>query len=74
MLKTLITGAALGYLGKKLYDEGTLDPYIARAREALNDYREKAGAAKDDLSPPAVHAVAGAPKVGSQATGAPLPH
>jgi hypothetical protein len=39
MLKTLITGAALGYLGKKLYDEGSLDPYISRAKEKLAELR-----------------------------------
>ncbi|MCW2338620.1 hypothetical protein M2337_002853 [Sphingobium sp. B2D3A] len=35
MMKTLLAGAAIGYFGKKLYDEGKLDPYIARAKSTL---------------------------------------
>lgn len=73
MLKTLITGAALGYLGKKLYDEGSLDKYIALGKEKLAEYREKA-AAENDIGAPGVHAVPGAPNVGNQATGAAVHH
>jgi hypothetical protein len=36
MLKTLLAGATLGYLGKKLYDEGKLDPYVEKAKSKLN--------------------------------------
>lgn len=35
MLKTLLAGAVLGYLGKRLYDEGKLQPYIAKAKTRL---------------------------------------
>lgn len=35
MIKTLLVGVALGYVGKKLYDEGKLDPYIAKAKDKL---------------------------------------
>ncbi len=41
MLKTLLAGAVLGYFGKKLYDGGKLQPYIAKARTRL-------GAARDE--------------------------
>jgi len=36
MIKRFILGAALGAFGKKLYDEGRLDPYIARAKEKFS--------------------------------------
>ncbi len=32
MIKTLLTGAVLGIVGKKLYDEGKLDPFIAKVK------------------------------------------
>lgn len=35
MIKTLVVGAALGVMGKKLYDQGKLDPWIDRAREGM---------------------------------------
>ena len=35
MIKRLLIGAALGVFGKKLYDEGKLDPYIEKAKEKL---------------------------------------
>lgn len=37
MIKTLLTGAALGFIGKKLYDEGKLDSAIDTAREKLRE-------------------------------------
>lgn|GEM_PF-2548766 len=38
MIKRLLVGAALGFLGKKLYDEGKLDPYIAKAKDKLDTF------------------------------------
>ena len=35
MIKRLLVGAALGVFGKKLYDEGKLDPYIEKAKQKL---------------------------------------
>ncbi len=32
MIKRLLIGAALGFFGKKLYDERKLDPYIVKAK------------------------------------------
>lgn len=37
MIKRLLIGAVLGVLGKKLYDEGKLDPYIAKAKAKLDE-------------------------------------
>lgn len=37
MIKRLLIGAALGVFGKKLYDEGKLDPYIAKAKAKLDE-------------------------------------
>jgi hypothetical protein len=36
MIRKLLVGAALAFIGKKLYDKGALDPYIARAKEAFD--------------------------------------
>lgn len=38
MIKRLLVGAALGVWGKKLYDEGRLDPYIAKAKSKVDSY------------------------------------
>ena len=38
MIKRLVIGAALGVLGKKLFDEGKLDPYIAKAKAKLDEH------------------------------------
>jgi hypothetical protein len=35
MIKRLLIGAVLGVVGKKLYDQGKLDPYIAKAKATL---------------------------------------
>lgn len=35
MIRNLLIGAALGYVGKKLFDEGKLDPYIAQVKDKL---------------------------------------
>ena len=53
MIKTLIVGAVLGYYGKKLYDEGKLDPYLAEAKDklGLSELKEKA-ARKGNASQP----------------------
>jgi hypothetical protein len=37
MINRLLVGAVLGVIGKKLYDEGKLDPYIARAKAKLEE-------------------------------------
>ena len=37
MIKRLLVGAVLGILGKKFYDEGKLDPYIAKAKAKLDE-------------------------------------
>jgi hypothetical protein len=37
MIKTLLAGAALGYFGRKLYEEGKLDPLIAKAKSKLDE-------------------------------------
>ena len=47
MIKRLLIGTVLGVLGKKFYDEGRLDPYIARARSEL----DKLGAAAQPDTP-----------------------
>jgi hypothetical protein len=49
MIRQLLVGAALGFIGKKLYDKGALDPYIARAKEAFDQAQ-----APDSKAPPAV--------------------
>jgi hypothetical protein len=38
MIKTLLAGAAIGYFGKKLYDEGKLDHYIAMAKDKVDEF------------------------------------
>ena len=55
MLRTLLAGAALGFIGKKLYDEGKLDPYIAKAKGKLGDIAPDAVRAKapDEAEDPA---------------------
>jgi hypothetical protein len=35
MIKRLLTGIVLGYYGKKLLDDGKLDPLISRAKSLL---------------------------------------
>ncbi len=43
MLRTLIVGAVAAIVGtrlKKAYDAGKLDPYIDRAKAAMNDARD----------------------------------
>lgn len=59
MLRTLIVGAIAAIVGtklKKAYDEGKLDPYIDRAREAAGDAKdrlaENAGTLRKPASPP----------------------
>lgn len=37
MIKTLLAGAALGYFGRKLYEEGKLDPFLAKAKSRLDE-------------------------------------
>ena len=37
MIKRMLIGAVLGFLGKKFYDEGKLDPYIAKAKAKLEE-------------------------------------
>ena len=37
MIKRLLIGVVLGVLGKKLYDDGKLDPYIAKAKSKLDE-------------------------------------
>jgi hypothetical protein len=37
MIKRLLIGAVLGVLGKKFYDEGKLDPYIAKAKAKFDE-------------------------------------
>ncbi len=41
MIKILLIGAALGVLGKKLYDEGKLDPYMTKAKSRLDEARQE---------------------------------
>jgi hypothetical protein len=36
MIRKLLAGAVLGFIGKKLYDKRALDPYIERAKEAFD--------------------------------------
>lgn len=38
MLKTLLTGMVLGVVGKKLYDEGKLDPLIEKLQAKAEEY------------------------------------
>lgn len=45
MIKGLLVGAAIGYFGKKLYDDGKLDPYLERARSKLEEAGGTAGSA-----------------------------
>lgn len=35
MIRTLLFAGIAAFVGKKLYDRGTLDPYIAEARKQL---------------------------------------
>ena len=54
MIRNLLVGAALGFIGKKLYDNGTLDPYIVRAKGALDEFQAsnaKATPAEPNSSP-----------------------
>ena len=37
MIKTLLAGAVLGIVGKKLYDEGKLDPFIAKVKATAEE-------------------------------------
>ena len=37
MIKRLLIGAAIGVFGKKLYDEGKLHPFIAKAKAKLDE-------------------------------------
>ncbi len=46
MIKTLLAGAAIGYFGKKFYDEGKLDPYIARAKDKFDELSAKSADAR----------------------------
>ena len=39
MIRALLAGAVIGIIGKKLFDEGKLDPYI----ETLQSKAEEAG-------------------------------
>jgi len=41
MIGKLLVGVALGFVGKKLYDEGKLDPYLNRAREKLDEFSKQ---------------------------------
>lgn len=53
MLKTLIVGAAVAFMGvklKKAYDSGKLDPYISRAKAAAEEARRKAASAREQAS------------------------
>ncbi len=43
MIKTLLVGAVLGFIGKKLYDKGSLDPFIERASGTVDSLAESAG-------------------------------
>ncbi len=59
MLRTLIVGAIAAIVGtklKKAYDEGKLDPYIEKAKEAAGDAKqrvsENAGTLRKPARPP----------------------
>ena len=53
MIKRLLIGAVLGFVGKKFYDEGKLDPYIAKAKAKLDEQGLTAKPASQDT--PATH-------------------
>jgi hypothetical protein len=53
MIKRLLIGAVLGVIGKKMYDEGRLDPYIAKAKDKLG------GQVSKTEGPPAASGAAG---------------
>lgn len=53
MIKRLVIGAALGVLGKKLYDEGRLDPYIAKAKEKVDGLAAAGGTTTATKAPTA---------------------
>jgi hypothetical protein len=43
MIRTILVGAVLGFIGKKLYDNGSLDPLIAKASERAEGFADALG-------------------------------